>query len=471
MRTLELSLSIAALLCAAWTFLPNPRKKNGLKFLIGAAVILFILHLLLEGLRWQMTLVYLSLAVLSSGFVLQKAGLFKSAPHSRRTSILLKIVSVIFLIITVLLLWLFPVHKMPVPGGPYKIGTISCEINDDDRLEIYGPAPGGPRRIKFQLWYPADKIEDGKLTKWMTGGRKVTTGIPKMYGVPDFVLAHTALINSNSYKGITVSEKEESFPLVIISHGWTGFMNLHSDLAEMLASNGFIAVSINHTYGALVSVFDNGDVIYADPNALPDKNSVDNYTSYSRALVNTYAQDTALVLNFLSGLNDKPGILENKINMDALGVIGHSTGGGGVVQLAIGDARVKSVFGMDAWVEPIDQIILKKGLQVPSCFLRSEQWETGPNNDSLRQLFSSSKEVPDIYQINGGNHQDFSMLYMYDPMTRLTGSQGSLNSRVNASLQQDWVLTFFDNTLKDKWVDLNQLSEKYEAVVRVRDFK
>ena len=156
--------------------------------------------------------------------------------------------------------------------------------------------------------------------------------------------------------------------------------------------------------------------------------------------------------------------------MDDVGVLGHSTGGGGVIQLAISDHRVKSVFGMDAWVEPIDQEVLKKGLQVPTCLLRSEQWETGPNNDYLRQLFTSSKVVPDIYQINGGNHQDFSMLYMYDPMTKLTGSQGPLDSRVNASIQQDFVLSFFNKTLKGQNIDLKQLAEKYEAVVRVRDF-
>jgi predicted dienelactone hydrolase len=462
MRIFELLLLIALSLTATVLFTVKQKKRRIILPLVAAVIIIFILHLIFEGLRWQMALAYLSPAIIFPGLILKRNGPQKAKP--------VLVSGFVLLILSVILLSLFPVHRMPEPAGPYKIGTISYELNDRDRREIYGPEPGTARRLKFQLWYPADSLEGGERTKWMTDGKMLTTGIPKMYGLPGFVLFHTSLIDSNSYKGIKVSDKEESFPLVIISHGWTGFMNLHSDLAEMLASYGFIAVSINHTYGAVVSVFDNGDVIYVDPEALPDRKSVDNFDSYSNKLVNTYALDAALVLDFLSDLNDSPGILENRINMDKVGVMGHSTGGGGVVQLAISDTRVKSVLGMDAWVEPVEPEILKKGLEIPACLLRSGQWETGLNNEFLKQLFSSSASVPDIYQINGCNHQDFSMLYMYDPMAALTGSQGSMDSRENALIQQDFVLTFFDKTLKDKDVDINMTAQKYKAVMRVKDF-
>ena len=469
MRAIELSFLIAVILSVTGTlFLPR-KNDNAIKVISGITVILFILHIIFDGLRWQMALVYLSMAALTIVLNQRLTSLLKPK-HMTPAENLLKILSIVFLIITICLLWMFPVRKMPAPDGPYKIGTAVYELFDDDRMEIYGPTPGSPRRIKFQIWYPADELAGGERTKWMIDGPEATTGIPKMYGIPGFLLHHTALVDSNSYEGVKISSKEETFPLVIISHGWTGFMNLHSDLAEMLASYGYIAVSINHTYGAIVSVFVNGDVIYADPNALPDRDSVDNFNFYSNQLVNTYSLDTALVLDFLSELNKGPGLLEKKINMDAIGVLGHSTGGGGIVQLAVTDSRVKSVFGMDAWVEPIDQEILKMGLKVPACLLRSEQWETGLNNDFLQQLISASESAPDIFQITGCNHQDFSMLYMYNPMTAIIGSKGSMDNRENAAIQQDWVLSFFNNTLKNRKTNLDQLDDKYEAVVRVRDF-
>jgi predicted dienelactone hydrolase len=460
MRNFELALLVLVTIAVIWALGTGGKNKKKELFLLGAATAVFIAHAFLEGLRIQLVCVYLAIPPLYLNLLLSKH------PNKGKKRIALALLACLCLGGTLLALWLFPVNKMPTPKGPYAIGTDTYELVEPDRKELYGPKPGTDRHIKFQIWYPADSPKGGKLTNWLTGGKKEASGIPAMFKLPHFLLDHTSLVKAHSYTGLPISNKETSYPLILISHGWTGFSSLHSDLAEMLASEGYLVASINHTYGAAVSVFDDGEVAYVDPYALPDKSTVDDFERYSQALVKTFSDDDQAVLDFL----ESDRFFGEKIKKDAIGALGHSTGGGGVVKLAITDPRIQAVLGLDAWVEPIEKNILQQGLHIPNAFLRSEQWETGPNNTYLKELFENTTAKPAIYQVEGGNHQDFSMLYMYLPITKVLGVTGRLDPLKNAEVQQSFVLTFFDHTLKNKPKDLQDWFRNHVAVTKVEDF-
>ncbi|MDY0288895.1 MAG: dienelactone hydrolase family protein [Sphaerochaeta sp.] len=461
MRILELVMLVLTTALVIVTFVCNKKHARAQLFLLTLSTIALIAHATIEGLRLQMVCVYLALPILLLIFF------FGKIPVGRNKRRVLASLSVACLLGTILALYLFPVNRMPKPTGPYAIGTVSYDLTDQGRVELYGPEPRGDRHIRYQVWYPADDDKGGKLTNWLVDGRKVASGIPMLYTLPPFLLDHTALIKSHSHTGLAISHKEQTYPLIIISHGWTGFSSLHADLGEMLASHGYIAVSINHTYGAAVSVFENGRVDYVDQGALPDRSEVDDFNLHAQALVTTFSLDALAVLDSMEG----NAFFSERINKGAIGAIGHSTGGGGVVRLAITDPRIKAVLGFDAWVEPIREDILKRGLHVPSTFLRSEQWETGPNNHFLRQLFDNTSVQPSIYQVQGGKHQDFSMLYMYMPITRILGETGSLDPLKNAEIQQSFVLTFFDQNLKQEGGNLQNWFKSHIAVSRVTEFE
>jgi predicted dienelactone hydrolase len=461
MRIIEVSLFVLVLVSVIWTFACSTKNKGKQILLLSLSSVIFLSHALMEGLRIQMACIYLALPVL------WLVVLFHNKPLTKTKRRALFILFLLCLLGTLLALWLFPVNTMPKPTGPYVIGTNSYELIETGNKERYGTNHQIDRHIKFQVWYPADTKKGGKPTKWLLEGKKAASGIPVMYKLPSFLLDHTALIRSHSYEGLGLSNKEQVYPLILISHGWTGFSALHSDLGEMLASHGYIVVSINHTYGAAVSVFENGEVVYVDPKALPDRSSVKDFDSYSHALVNTFAQDDRFVLDFM----ETDTFFAGRIDTEKVGAMGHSTGGGGVVSLALTDPRIKAVLGLDAWVEPIDQTLLEKGLHIPSAFLRSEQWETGPNNKFLQQLFAHTTIEPGIYQIQGGNHQDFSMLYLYLPVSRILGVTGTLDPLVNAEIQQSFVLTFFDQELKQEPRDFQNWFKAHSAVTKVTEFK
>ena len=71
-------------------------------------------------------------------------------------------------------------------------------------------------------------------------------------------------------------------------------------------------------------------------------------------------------LKFMNALNVE---FEGKLDLANIGLLGHSTGGGAGVTVAINDDRIKALFSMDSWVEPLDDTDLETGLNIPCVFL------------------------------------------------------------------------------------------------------
>ena len=397
-------------------------------------------------------------------FVLQFEA-FQNKKYLRRLTF---VISIVLIIVSGISTLIFPVYDIPVPSGEYSIGTESFVLIDTQREEYYGDDEN--RRIKIQVWYPAESTEGYELVPWIEDGKLVSQALAKDSGLPSFALNHTELIMSNAYKGAPVSSDFETYPVVVVSHGWTGFRNLHTDLAEELASQGYIVVGIDHTYGSEATVFSEDDVSYLNHEALPDSDTTPNFLVYGNTLVNTYAGDITFTINQLELMNsgDIASIFGGKFDLTNIGLLGHSTGGGAGVEVAINDERIKAIVGMDAWVEPVSEDSISKGLLVPSMFLRSGTWETGVNNINLNSLVERNSDLTRFYQFEGTTHYDFSMVYMYSPLTKYIGLTGEVEGNHLVSIFGNLITSFFDENLKnDENVQMDDIDDLWEEVTEI----
>jgi predicted dienelactone hydrolase len=57
---------------------------------------------------------------------------------------------------------------------------------------------------------------------------------------------------------VHVSPEKSNYPVLIFSHGLTGFRNQNTFEVEELASHGYIIVGIDHTYDAAATIFTDG---------------------------------------------------------------------------------------------------------------------------------------------------------------------------------------------------------------------
>lgn len=434
MQTIDYFIVLGSLpLIAYWARQGMNRKITTLHILLYG----FLIHFILSILRWQLTTWYIALGLVA---LIEIVARVRLTPPNKWVLVGVYALTVL----SVILMIVFPLYPMPLASGPYAIGTTSEIIVNNNRTEQYGELIGQPRTFKVQYWYPAQSTAGFEQTKWIADGIEVPQALTRDWSLPFFVLDHIAAYTSSAYLNAPVSSDQSSYPVAIISHGWSSKRTLHTDLAEELASQGYFVIGIEHTYGSLATKLGESekDFQFLFREALPPRSQTPNYLEFANLLVETYASDIIAAIDVLERLNQAPGPLNQRLDLSNINVIGHSTGGGAAVKAAMDDERITSVVGMDAWVEPLTLDDLNAGLSTRALYLRSNGWETGENNEYLYRLLTTSENASALYQIDGTTHYDFAMAYMYSPLTRAIGLTGSVDALYVNQLLETVVLEF-----------------------------
>ncbi|HPM71916.1 MAG TPA: hypothetical protein PLE25_03035 [Spirochaetales bacterium] len=339
----------------------------------------------------------------------------------------------------------FPIRDLEPPTGPHAVGTASFVVVDGSRTGVYLDAPGTPRRVMAQAWYPAAPgAEDYPRARWIPD-EALERAYAAYAGLPALTMSHLSRIRANGRveaPALGGSPAEDgSFPVVILSHGWTGSRTMHADLAEELASRGIVAIAVDHPYGALAVAFPDGEVKNLYRGALPSRSDgVEAFDRASTFLEETYAADIAAVVGVVRGGRAVPG-LEGRLDGGRIALVGHSTGGGAALLAAmIAETAAESaaesaatatesgvvgflgVVGLDAWVEPI-AARLDEGLATPQLHVGSASWAGGRNAELLGRLRAASGEWSET-RIPGSGHADFAMLRYVTSAGSVTGLAG-----------------------------------------------
>lgn len=438
MRTFELALLFVAVFAIAWpaVFGVRPRRGVAAVLLIAAMVV----QIQVEGYRWQLIPLYLVAVGLAVGDILF---LDRTVQWSRRVARGLFGLAGIALV--AVLPVLLPVPELPLPSGPESIGTLSVELVDNSREEVYGESPDGPRRLVAQVWYPSSPSEGIEPTVWSEDWDVVAPAMATRLGFPSWLLNHTRYTQSHAQPSVPVAEG--TFPVVIYSHGWTGFRTIGVNQIETLVSNGYLVIAVDHTYGAVATRFDDGAIIEYDPDALPNEEEVgeDAYDAAAEQLVEVYAGDLIAVLDALEEGQEGPfGAVADNVDLTRIGMFGHSAGGGAAVRVCLLDERCDAVLGFDAWVEPLPDSVIKNTATRPGLFMRSDGWR-GTFNDSRLRGIAERSEAPTYWLgVEGANHNDFVATPLLSPWAANLGLKGPIPAGRIIPIIDNYLLGFFD---------------------------
>lgn len=176
--------------------------------------------------------------------------------------------------------------------GDHKIGVTTMTFTNPDQIDVVntgetGEPPRYDREITVEIWYPAtdDTEPGGTYTALIRDG-----------------VTEATLIGQAARDAMP--ETEETFPLVIISHGYPGNRFLLSPLAENLASKGYVVAAIDH----------------------PDS-TYDDQTAFGSTLVNR-PWDQRFVIDSVTALDGPLGAI---IQDDNVAIVGYSMGGYGAL--------------------------------------------------------------------------------------------------------------------------------------------
>jgi len=412
---------------------------TGLLALAGAAAA----QLAVSGWRWQLAPAALAATLLAGVLMVRALG---------RPAILAATVAATALLgatTSLALSWALPVRVLPVPDGPHGVGTTTVVIRDELRIEQYGPTPGGAREIVVQLWYPT-RAGSASSPAPLVPQAPAFAGLgASELGLPRFALGHVGRIPSNAT--LEAPALDGPLPVALLAHGWTGFRTLQTDLAEQLASMGWVVAAADHRYAALITTFPDGRADLFDPAALPEYGTVpdDLYAVRSRQLVRTFADDLSLVVRTLE--RDPPATLAGHLDLDRIAFLGHSTGGGAAIAACASEPRCGAVVGFDPWVEPVDPDVLRRGIAHPLLSLRTEDWLERPNERVLQALHRSQRQQgrPEgLVGLDGALHRDFTLIGALSPAARLLGLAGTTPDAHTRAATIAWTTRFLDHHVR-----------------------
>jgi len=84
------------------------------------------------------------------------------------------------------------------------------------------------------------------------------------------IYSHTVHVQTNAYENAPLLAGAEQLPVVFFSHGYSSFAGQNAVLMEELASRGYLAYSVQHTYDSIDTIFPNGDVIPTYPKLMEE---------------------------------------------------------------------------------------------------------------------------------------------------------------------------------------------------------
>ena len=467
MRLIELILGILTILTGIINLVPAIPEKYRTRLAPALLVLVAAAQLILEGFRWQLWPLFLGILGLIA------LSLFQLEKKWRFTILGL---SVLFSGISLTLGYLTPVPAPYPISGTYPVGTRELHLVDPHRVEIYGKDPNAPREFMAQIWYPAAPDKSNRRASFMPGIQYAAPAIAEKLNLPSFVLNHLKYVKANAFWEAPPLVGEEPYPVLIFSHGWEGFKEQNIYQVEELASHGYVVVGINHTHGAIHTLFPDGRQVPTNQDALPSGVSDEAYDRASDILSRQWAEDIDLVLDELAEWNQSRGewFLAGHLDLEKIGVFGHSTGGGAAVRFCLTDVRCQAVLGMDVWAEPalipIQELVLRK----PALLLYSENWishdEPDRNGDLLGQLVEKSDNFMIEITIEGTRHYDFSSLPMLSPLSAALGLKGPIDGELVLEIINAESVAFFDRYLRgEQGISLEAISQGYpEALYGVR---
>lgn len=458
MRPFELTLSILILFVALSYFFPQVSAPLKYQILPLILVLVAGAQMLFEGFRWQLYPLFGGILLLALVALLKASGWGAGIPLG--LTVLLAVVSIVAGA-------LLPVPHAYKISGPYQVGTTTAYMADPSRQEIYGDDPNAPREIMVQVWYPAEPARESIRSQWMSDIKSAAPAIATYIELPSFALDHLKYVKANAYLDAPLIQTDTPLPVLIFSHGWAGFKEQNIFQVEELASHGYVVVGINHTYGAILTVFPDGREIPRSPDALPSGVTQAEYDVASNKLVRQWLGDIGFVLDELAALepNADLGVVAGKIDLGEVGVFGHSTGGGATAEFCATDARCKAALTMDLWGEPVSDEVISAGLTQPFMLMHSEVWGSAENHKRVRTLVDASTGEVIEFSIRGTTHYDFSSLPLLSPLASSIGLKGPIDGDAGLEIINTYSVRFFDQALRGKTTDWSTLNAQYPDVL------
>jgi predicted dienelactone hydrolase len=358
-----------------------------------------------------------------------------------------------------------PPPKPPVevgPSGLFAIGTSAFDLTDPSRPEPHTEATDDHRRFVVRTWYPAALSDGGRAPYFLD---------------PDEGVANAALLGlpADAFKGIATHAAVDApvmpgatrFPIVLFSPARNIPVSFYTYELEDLASRGYAVFALSHPYGAYgtgVIRFADGSVADLFGQVFPDETR--------DQAVGTWSADQRFAIDAITALN-APGSthrLAGRIDLDRIGVFGHSVGGAAASQTCLQDPRVVACANLDGSVGSV--VSGGPPIMRPFLLMRAESTV----ESTLDPFFASLGGVAYEMNVHGAGHDSFSdmvslLVFLQEKHVSVDTSSlalGTLTPLRRFLIVSANLAAFFDAHLQGQTSPLLESNQRFPEIVLAR---
>ncbi|MFD6157077.1 alpha/beta hydrolase family protein [Nocardia sp. NPDC060256] len=324
-----------------------------------------------------------------------------------------------------------PVTQLPTPTGSFAVGRNVLHLVDGARKDPWTPAQ--PRELMVSMYYPAQQ-SDGVRASYATDEESgLLIEGAELAGVPV-----QALSKAGTNAVVDAAPVDGSYPLVVLSPGFTGSRFTLTAVSEELASRGYVVAALDHAGESFGIEFPGGRMSTCvacersgDPGVLT-------------LMAQNRARDTAFVLDRLTG----PAPIwphARLIDATRIGMAGHSIGGASAAAAMALDPRVRAGVNMDG---SFQGVVPAAGLGERPFLMLGVDGQTSPGGDpSWDQTWPQLHGWKRWLTVVGAEHESFADIGLLAEQAGAP-SKATLRGSRAVDLTRSYVATFFDQHLR-----------------------
>ncbi len=383
------------------------------------------------------------------------------------------------------------VKQLPIPKGPFTVGTLNFDFLDESRPSIFEFDTSTKRLIPTLFFYPGEPVVGIKTNPYACD-----EAIKYLReSVLNLVSNSVKDMKTSTYHNIPLTNQISKFPILFFNMGYFGYLEQNTALCSELASHGYIVISVGHPYESGALKYTDGQINHAHPSLANEfkitmnkdarkhfsdllKETIDDASIQSKITpffdqfksghvwndVKVWSDDTRFVSNKLIDLHDGtiPSPFKNRLDLSlGFGITGHSYGGCTAMQTLLDDERFKCGINMDA---PTYGNYWDKDINKPLCILGSYVVETLSRTPYL----NNSKESY-LVKIDDTQHMDYTDHIFFAQQLKYLKLIGKRDMNLVHTILCDYHKAFFDHHLLGKETKMLDISFKGVSIRHKKD--
>ncbi len=376
---------------------------------------------------------------------------------------------------------------LPKPSGPYYVGTKTYYWVEHGNAEpftkkAYDFRPSNQtdkfREISVKVYYPSDTQPpylshyDPAASMDKSIALTATGLLCHQSYINSYAQAHVSMNKVYSYEfpDLPISKQQNNYPVILLLPGYNLEAGGYTIVSEELASQGYIVVALNNNFISQVVKYSGGRTLLS---------TIPNH-GVSPLIEKTVYKDAVFAIQHLTQLQqenaslpmNKQGPIINKMDLNRLGVLGHSMGAMVSVMLShhAEQLGIKVGIALDApsaW--PTIQYkkygmplyyAWNKGFSVPFLHIHSTAWPAnnltkGKNYHFTPDMYlvkidPKPKDYPNdqFYHLGFTDNLWFNDLQLIEKYSRqgcYEAHTGNITPKVGVTLTNEYVTQFFDH--------------------------